>query len=102
MKGSCTATSTASRRTAARQGSRTASAISRGGPAGGGGVRGGAGSFRGPAGPTGLTAPPFEAVLERAAQRRASRSRVRPPVALAWAAGLALALTVGWDARGLL
>src|SRR3990172_3598820 len=66
------------------------------------GVRDRARAILGTAGPTGLTAPPFEAVLERAAQRQASRSRGRPPVALAWAASLALALTVGWYARSLL
>ena len=66
------------------------------------GVRDRARAILGTAGPTGLTAPPFEAVLERAAQRQASRSRVRPPFALAWAASLALALTVGWYARSLL
>ena len=64
-------------------------------------VRDRARAILGAAGPVKLTAPPFEAVLERAARKRVSRSRIRPAVALAWAASLALALTVGWYARSL-
>jgi len=53
------------------------------------------------AGPAKLAVPPFEAVVERAARKRATRSRVPPMVGLAWAASLALAVTVGWYARSL-
>ncbi len=53
------------------------------------------------AGPTSLTPPPFDAVLQRAARKRETRSAIRPTAALAWAASLALAITVGWYARGL-
>lgn len=63
------------------------------------GVRERARAILGAAGPTSLTAPPFEAVRERAARTRARHVRIRPTVALAWAASLALALTVGWYAR---
>jgi hypothetical protein len=54
------------------------------------------------AGPKGLTSPPFDAVVERAARRRHARRSIRPIAPLAWAASVALALTVGWYARGLL
>lgn len=64
-------------------------------------VRDRARAILGAAGPTSLTPPPFEAVLERATRRRVSRSGIRPTVALAWAASLALALTVGWYTRSL-
>ncbi len=54
------------------------------------------------AGPASLSALPFEAVLERAARKRARRYTIRPAVGLAWAASLGLALTVGWYARSLI
>ncbi len=53
-------------------------------------------------GPAAISPPPFEAVLKRAAQQRARRSGTRPMVALAWAASLALAVTVGWYARSIM
>lgn len=53
-------------------------------------------------GPAAVSPPPFEAVLKRAAQQRARPFGMRRMVALAWAASLALALTVGWYARSLI
>jgi anti-sigma factor RsiW len=64
-------------------------------------VRDRARAILGAAGPVKVAMPPFEAVLERAERQRTSRSGIRPVVALAWAASLALALTVGWYARSL-
>jgi len=64
-------------------------------------VRDRARAILGAAGPVKVAMPPFEAVLERAERERTSRSGIRPMVALAWAASLALALTVGWYARSL-
>lgn len=64
-------------------------------------VRDRARAILGATGPTRLAPPPFEAVVERAARRQVSRRRFST-VPLAWAASLALALTAGWYARGLL
>ena len=64
-------------------------------------VRDRARAILGAAGPVKVATPPFEAVLERAERKRASRLRVPPTVVLAWAASLALAVTVGWYARSL-
>lgn len=52
-------------------------------------------------GPAGVSAPPFEAVLERAKRQRARPPHIPRTVALAWAASVALAVTVGWYARSL-
>ncbi len=54
------------------------------------------------AGPANLTVPPFDAVVQRAARGGRTRRGFRPMVPLAWAASVALAVTVGWYARGLL
>jgi hypothetical protein len=55
----------------------------------------------GAAGPTNLSAPPFERVLQRA-RGQGRRARTPASVILAWAASLAVAVTAGWYARGLL
>src|SRR5574341_802263 len=64
-------------------------------------VRDRARAILGAAGPASLTAPPFDLVVQRAARQREMRPSIRPLVAMAWAASLALAITVGWYARGL-
>ncbi len=52
-------------------------------------------------GPADAPAPPFEEVLRRA-RGRERRPRTPARVMLAWAASLAVAVTAGWYARGLL
>jgi len=64
-------------------------------------IRDRAHTLLGATGPAGVSAPPFDAVLERARRQRARPFRVPRTVALAWAASVALALTVGWYARSL-
>ncbi len=52
--------------------------------------------------PAGVAVPAYEQILARAARQRARSRTVRPAVALAWAASVAVAVTVGWYARTLI
>jgi hypothetical protein len=52
--------------------------------------------------PADLAAPPYEQVVARAARRKGPSRSLRPAVPWAWAASVALAVTLGWYARTLI